>query len=83
MVACRKAVNARGDAVLEISRDITAQLKAEDALRKTERLAAMGRVAGIIAHEINNPGWDRGRRIDPPYLKDRIAALIEYVVAVS
>ena len=54
-VACRKALKAGGSAVLEINRDITAQLKAEDALRKTERLAAMGRVAGIIAHEINNP----------------------------
>lgn len=54
-VACRKALKAGGDAVLEINRDITAQLKTEDALRKTERLAAMGRVAGIIAHEINNP----------------------------
>jgi PAS domain S-box-containing protein len=54
-VACRKALKADGNAVLEINRDITAQLKAEDALRKTERLAAMGRVAGIIAHEINNP----------------------------
>jgi signal transduction histidine kinase len=41
--------------ILEISRDITAQLQAEDALRKAEKLAAMGRVAGIIAHEINNP----------------------------
>jgi PAS domain S-box-containing protein len=55
VVACRKALKSGGVAVLEISRDITAQLKAEDALRKTERLAAMGRVAGIIAHEINNP----------------------------
>jgi PAS domain S-box-containing protein len=55
VVACRKALKAGGDAILEINRDITAQLKAEDALRKTERLAAMGRVAGIIAHEINNP----------------------------
>jgi len=55
IVACRKALKAGGNAILEISRDITAQLKAEDALRKTERLAAMGRVAGIIAHEINNP----------------------------
>jgi PAS domain S-box-containing protein len=55
IVACRKALKAGGSAILEISRDITAQLKAEDALRKTERLAAMGRVAGIIAHEINNP----------------------------
>ena len=54
-VACRKALKAEGDAVLEISRDITSQLKTEDALRKAERLAAMGRVAGIIAHEINNP----------------------------
>jgi PAS domain S-box-containing protein len=55
IVACRKALKAGGNAILEISRDITAQLKAEDALRKTERLAAMGRVVGIIAHEINNP----------------------------
>ncbi len=55
VVACRKAVKVGGSAILEINRDITAQLRAEDALRKTERLAAMGRVAGIIAHEINNP----------------------------
>ena len=45
----------QADSILEINRDITAQLHAEDALRRTERLAAMGRVAGIIAHEINNP----------------------------
>jgi PAS domain S-box-containing protein len=55
IVECRKALKADGNAVLEIIRDITAQLKAEDALRKAEKLAAMGRVAGIIAHEINNP----------------------------
>jgi PAS domain S-box-containing protein len=55
VVACRKALKAGGNAILEINRDITGQLRAEDALRKTERLAAMGRVAGIIAHEINNP----------------------------
>jgi PAS domain S-box-containing protein len=55
VVASRLALKARGDAVLEINRDITAQMRAEDALRKAERLAAMGRVAGIIAHEINNP----------------------------
>jgi PAS domain S-box-containing protein len=42
-------------AVLEISRDITQNLHAEESLRRTEKLAAMGRVAGIIAHEINNP----------------------------
>jgi signal transduction histidine kinase/CheY-like chemotaxis protein len=50
-----KADNAGADTVLEINRDITAKLQTEEALRKAERLAAMGRVAGIIAHEINNP----------------------------
>jgi PAS domain S-box-containing protein len=55
IVACRKTLNDEGNAVLEVGRDITAQLRAEEALREAERLAAMGRVAGIIAHEINNP----------------------------
>ena len=59
IVASRQAVklddNGKPGALLEINRDITAQLQAEEALRKTERLAAMGRIAGIIAHEINNP----------------------------
>lgn len=55
VVACRKTMNHEGNAVLEVSRDITQQLQAEEALRETEKLAAMGRVAGIIAHEINNP----------------------------
>ncbi len=54
-VACRKAFNKERRVVLEISRDISARLQAEEALRQTEKLAAMGRVAGIIAHEINNP----------------------------
>jgi PAS domain S-box-containing protein len=55
VVACQKTMNREGNAILEVGRDITAQLQAEEALRETERLAAMGRVAGIIAHEINNP----------------------------
>jgi two-component system, NtrC family, sensor kinase len=55
VVAFQKTLNHEGDAVLEVGRDITAQLRAEEALRETEKLAAMGRVAGIIAHEINNP----------------------------
>jgi PAS domain S-box-containing protein len=55
VVACRKTMNHEGDAVLEVNRDITAQVQAEETLRETEKLAAMGRVAGIIAHEINNP----------------------------
>lgn len=55
IVASRKTVNHEHDAILEVNRDITLQLKAEEALRESEKLAAMGRVAGIIAHEINNP----------------------------
>jgi PAS domain S-box-containing protein len=59
IVASRQVFKSEQDgkpgAILEINRDITARVKAEEALRKTERLAAMGRVAGIIAHEINNP----------------------------
>ena len=36
-------------------RDITEQRKANEALIKTEKLAAVGRLASSIAHEINNP----------------------------
>ena len=59
IVASRQAVKTENDGsastILEINRDMTAHLQTEEALRKAERLAAMGRVAGIIAHEINNP----------------------------
>jgi PAS domain S-box-containing protein len=58
-VACRKVLSDHIAgwplAVLEIGRDITGQLQTEEALRRSERLVAMGRMAGIIAHEINNP----------------------------
>jgi signal transduction histidine kinase len=36
-------------------RDISARKLAEDALRKSEKLAAAGRLATSISHEINNP----------------------------
>jgi PAS domain S-box-containing protein len=39
----------------KIARDITEQKKAERALRTTEKLASVGRLAATIAHEINNP----------------------------
>jgi PAS domain S-box-containing protein len=36
-------------------RDITSLKRAESALKKNEKLAAVGRLAASIAHEINNP----------------------------
>jgi len=39
----------------KIARDITHQKKLEAALRTTERLASVGRLAATVAHEINNP----------------------------
>lgn len=58
VVACRKSLKReekKGDAVLEICRDVTSQLQGEEALRRADKLAAMGKMAGIVAHEINNP----------------------------
>lgn len=39
----------------KIARDITQRKKAERALRTTEMLASVGRLAATVAHEINNP----------------------------
>ena len=39
----------------KIARDITQRKKAELALRTSERLASVGRLAATVAHEINNP----------------------------
>jgi two-component system sporulation sensor kinase C len=38
-----------------IQQDVTARVEFEDALRESEKLAAVGRLASSIAHEINNP----------------------------
>ncbi len=41
--------------VVGVALDISHQKRAEALLRNTERMAAMGRLAATIAHEINNP----------------------------
>ena len=58
-------IGARGRAIFDdagkpermigVALDITSNKLAEDALRKSEKLAAAGRLAATIAHEINNP----------------------------
>lgn len=49
--------NRKGDVIgaSAIARDITAQLRAEQALQRSEKLATAGRLTAAIAHEINNP----------------------------
>lgn len=41
--------------VVMVFRDVTQEKQAQDVLRKTEKLAAAGRLAATVAHEINNP----------------------------
>jgi two-component system, chemotaxis family, CheB/CheR fusion protein len=50
-------INAHGEIVgaSKIARDITGRKLAEAALLRSEKLAAAGRLAAILAHEINNP----------------------------
>lgn len=43
------------DGIVTFSRDITEKKKTVEALLQTEKLAAVGRMAASIAHEINNP----------------------------
>jgi PAS domain S-box-containing protein len=41
--------------VVLVFRDVTNERKAQEAMRRTERLAAAGRLSATMAHEINNP----------------------------
>lgn len=45
----------RPDGLCAICTDITHRIQSEEALRRSEKLAAAGRLAASIAHEINNP----------------------------
>ena len=43
------------EAIAGTTRDVTERKQAEEALRRSEKLAATGRLAATMAHEINNP----------------------------
>lgn len=49
--------NAAGEVThfVSIENDVTSRIAFEEALRESEKLAAAGRLATLIAHEINNP----------------------------
>ncbi len=53
----RMSYDAEGqpERMVGINMDITQRRRTEEALRQTEKLAAVGRLAASIAHEINNP----------------------------
>jgi signal transduction histidine kinase len=41
--------------VVTLARDVTDELEARERMVRTERLAAVGELAGQVAHEVNNP----------------------------
>ena len=49
------AVTQPGLGVILVFRDATVERKAQEVMRKTERLAAAARLSATMAHEINNP----------------------------
>ena len=51
----QQEVYATPDGVVTFSRDVTEKRLAQAALMQNEKLAAVGRLASSIAHEINNP----------------------------
>lgn len=56
-MAAAPVLNREGKVIAAVSTayDITASKYAEEALRTSEKLASVGRLAATIAHEINNP----------------------------
>jgi PAS domain S-box-containing protein len=47
--------NGKAIGIMGVCMDVTDRRRGEEALRKTEKLAAAGRLAATVAHEINNP----------------------------
>lgn len=63
--------------------DITDRLQAEETLRRTEKLAATGRLAASIAHEINNPLEAVMNSLYLALLDDRLDAETRYYLTTA
>ena len=50
--------------IISIWRDVTEHRQMEQEMLRTERLAAMGRIAATLAHEVNNPLQAVGLNVD-------------------
>ncbi len=76
---------AEGPRVVVAHENVTGRTKAERALRRAERLASIGTLAGGMAHEINNPigALLLAARSAQSHLGDRerIASLLEQIVS--
>ena len=50
-----KDKNGQVDGIFVLGMDVSATVAAQEALRRSEKLSAAGRLAATIAHEVNNP----------------------------
>jgi PAS domain S-box-containing protein len=92
----RRRVDADGTPVglIAVGTDITDRRRAEVSLRESEKLAAIGRMATSVAHEVKNPlagikgvigVFEKGLSADHPHremcqlVRQRIDGLVEYV----
>lgn len=90
VVPLRDRAGSRGGEVLLLGDDVTAREDAREKLVHSERLAAIGRLAAQITHEIRNPLSSIGLNIEllgddvdnlPVDRRDEVASILEAVLA--
>lgn len=69
--------------MIGIAMDVSRSKQAEEALRKSEKLAAAGRISATIAHEINNPLAAVTNLLYLARKKDNLEATRKYIEAAN